>query len=240
MADFFDPEDKKQEQQENETALEKIKLGDIEYDPKELQELVEKGKFTKELNDKFNTKVENVWPEFQKKTNELKAAKEELESAKAKLQEQAASNANNPEFTEEQRKTAREQLKGLGAITQDQFDKLFEEKFTQFYQNTRGGEQILDSVNKYAKDIDGSDGRPKFDQSEILEYMKSTGINDPQLAYKIKYEKQLDAWKEEQLSKNKGTGFTTQASSGISKSPKEVIPDKSNLQSLIAESLGIE
>ena len=37
----------------------------------------------------------------------------------------------------------------------------------------------------------------------ILEYMRDNGINDPELAYKIKYEKELDAWKEKKISSAK-------------------------------------
>ena len=65
-----------------------------------------------------------------------------------------------------------------------------------FYAEQRAAEKLLDRTEKLESDFNGADGRPKFEKIAILEYMRDNGINDPELAYKIKYEKELDAWKE--------------------------------------------
>jgi hypothetical protein len=240
MADFFELEQKLEESQNNEQELEKIKLGDVEYGQEELQQLVALGKLGKEAEEKFNTKLDKVWPEFSRSQNELKTAREELQTLKQQAQQVAQTKATDPNLTEEERSTAREQAKALGIVTQDQLDEYFENHFQQKYSTTREAERLIEETSKYASDINGSDGRPAFKQQEILEYMRDNGIKSPMIAYKLKYEGELDTWKEQQIGQSKKAAFTTQTNSSFIKEPKEIRPNKGNLESLIAESLGQE
>jgi hypothetical protein len=239
MSDFFD--DKQADTaEENKQELENIKIGETEYTPEEAQHLIELGKLGKEAEEKFNTKLDKVWPEFSRSQNELKSTKEELEKYKQQLQDQAKQNAVDPNLTEEQRRTAREQAKAIGIVTNDQLEEWFESKFSQKYSSTREAERLLEDTSKLEKEINGSDGRPKFNQQEVLEYMRDNGIRNPQVAYKLKYEDQLDKWKEDQLNKNKNRGIYTQITTSGNKQPKEIRPNKSNIEALMAEALGEE
>ena len=50
MADFF--EDKSNDVPVEDTVVEKIKIGDEEFDPEELKGIVSKGRFAKEVEEK--------------------------------------------------------------------------------------------------------------------------------------------------------------------------------------------
>lgn len=206
-------------------SIEKIKVGDDEYTQDELNELVGLGKIGKEAEEKFNTKIDKVWPEFSRSRNEVK----ELQDKISELEK--GNIAPLTEGGDDQTAQALEAAKRLGLMTQDQFDQLYAER--------RAAEKLLDQTDTLAKEYTGSDGRPKFVQQDILEYMRDNGINDPELAYKVKFESELDAWKEQKLTGAKKTNIVTSNNTGAtSKAPEQVKPNRDNIQALIEESLG--
>jgi DNA repair ATPase RecN len=78
MADdkFFQEEEQKAQEE-----IEKIKLGEVEYEPKELESYVEKGKRLDEFAKKYNTYPDKAWSAYGKTTQENKALKEQLEKS---------------------------------------------------------------------------------------------------------------------------------------------------------------
>lgn len=208
--------------------LEKIKVGDEEYTQEELNRLVSLGKIGVEAEEKFNTKIDSVWPEYSKSRNEVKELKEQLEEFKRGNAEPLMQDGNV-----EQIQQAKELAKRLGLMTSDEFDQLYAER--------RASEKLLETVEGLESTYNGADGRPKFNKLEILEFMRDNGgmNNDPELAYKVKYEKELDAWKEKKLTgaKKSNVVTTTQSIAG-SKQPEEVRPTANNLDALVRESLG--
>src|SRR4030043_1617793 len=96
---------------------EKIKLGEEEYTQDELNSLVGLGKIAKEAEDKYNVKVEGIWPKFQQTINEnVEFRKREEEAEKAGQEEEITKKAEEgAELTEaEQLELAKTKLKELG------------------------------------------------------------------------------------------------------------------------------
>lgn len=215
------------EETSEEVAPSKIKVGEVEYDQAELESLVGLGKLGREMEEKWNTKIDKVYPEYTKSQNKNK----ELEE---KLAEKAQASVESGATEGDALKEAQEAARKLGIVLQDDFKKGFRDAYLQ----ERAAEKLIERSQSYEKDISGKDGRPAFKTEEILEYMAEEGIKDPMTAYKLKYEKDLDSWKESQLGKAKRPGLATDDSTGsLNKSPKDVRPTTDNLDDLVAEAL---
>src|SRR3990167_5198723 len=64
----------------NET--EKIKIGDDEFTLDEVKDLISKGKFAKEIEEKQNVKLDKVWPGHQELSNKVRDYEKEIENLK--------------------------------------------------------------------------------------------------------------------------------------------------------------
>jgi len=227
MGDFFD--EKKDETVEE---LEKIKVGEKEYSQDELSSLVGLGETAHELETKWNTKIDSLYPDYTRSRQELKTLREEKEAwTKAQEQKQVI-----PE--DEQLRQARLAAKKVGIVTSDDFDSLLDKSFEAKYARQRAAEKLIEQAEDLEGKYNGQDGRPKFDKQDIFGFMQQNGISNPEVAYKIKFENELDGWKESQLKGAKRTGFSSINAAGGSKVPKEVKVTKDNLDALVAESLG--
>lgn len=213
------------------TEPEKIKLGEKEYTQEELSQLVGVAEKVSTLESQYNTKLEKVWPEFGRSQNELKSVKDQLEKL------QSAANGN-PEMDPDAVKQALEQAKKIGLLTKDDFSDVMKQNFRDLYKQERETDRLVDELDGLEKDLDGSDGRPKFEKIAVLEHMRENGFKNPMKAYKDMYETQLDAWKTQELTKAKGQGMytTTQSSTG-NKIPNETPTTKDNLNQRVAEAL---
>jgi len=234
MADFIEKKEEPVEETTEKTKEpEKIKIGEKEYTQEDLAGLVEMGELGREIETKQNTKLGRVFPEYTKTTQELKALKEEKvkwEAERASLKTTSGQELNEEEIA----KQAREQAKKIGlALTED-----IESKVIDTVMKTLEAKELVEDTKSYEKEIDGKDGRPVFECKEILEYMEETGIKFPLKAYKDKYEKELDAWKEEQIRKAKPKGLVTEETGGGGlKEPLPTKIDKSNFESTVREAL---
>jgi hypothetical protein len=216
-----------EEEQKAEEALEKIKIGETEYEPKEIESFIEKGKKVDEFAKKYNTDPDKAWSAYGKVTQENKAIKEELET----LRQAATAQPQSGELTVEQIQQAKAQLEKIlgGRVI---IDKELDERIAQ----REAGKELLTECKGYEKEIDGTDGRPKFDTTDLLQYMQETGIRKPMQAYKLKYESELDAWKQNELNKERGSNLPT-LSTPSTKEPKRVAVTKDNIGDLIREQL---
>jgi hypothetical protein len=231
VADLFEDNQDEvvEETTEEKVEEEKIKLGEDEFSKDELSELVKLGKIGREAEEKYKTKIDRVWPEYTKAQQKLKEF-EESQSSKEKEDIEKKAQSGEELTEDEMRKRAREEAKKLGLMTEEDFEL----KYTQ----RREVEKLLDTCKGLEDDINGEDGRPVFKTQDVLEYMQENGIRDPEKAYKVKYEEELDKWKEGVLKKAKPKGLVTEESSPAgSKQPQEVKATKDNLSELINESL---
>lgn len=218
-----------QEEQKAQEELEKIKIGEVEYDPKELEAYVEKGKKVDEYTKKYNTDFDKAWSSYGKTTTENKQLREELDKLKAETQTRQQVAAPG-ELSEEQIQQAREQARKIGIVTQGDLDN--------WYQSRRAAEKLLEECGTHEQEINGEDGRPKFVTEEILTHMQETGIKSPIKAYKDKYETELDKWKESELGKERGHVLPTLSTPSLaSKQPSQPKVTKDNLQQMIREQL---
>lgn len=235
MNDFFGRENENKEEVEN---LEegKIKLGDKEYSQEELDALVGLGQKAREYEKRYNTDFEKAWSAYGRTTQENAELKRQLEQAEIEK-----SKPRLPEDQEEQARLAREAAKKIGLLTRDDLAELgivTEKDFSNYYKKTREAEQILNGVLALEKEYNGTDGRPRFVATDMLEYMRDTGIQDPKAAYKIRYEEALDTWRQTQMDKVKKPGLVTETGSTAgSKQPPKVKVTSDNLSQLLAEQL---
>lgn len=233
MSDFFKrvEEQEKKEVMNNENTqepvVETIKLGDREYTQDELNKLVSLGESAKQFESKFNTPLNSLASAYGRSQSELKEAKDRLASLEQRQQE--APTQANADQVADARRILKEQF---GVITRDEFETEFRNR----YQVERQAERLNDQIDDLAIEIDGTDGRPRFDAMDILSHMKETGIKDPMKAYKDKYESQLEQWREKNLSEAKPMGLLTQdASTAGAKQPERIKVDRSNLTALLKE-----
>lgn len=230
MSDFFD--DKPLDPQEDK-VVEKIKIGEEEFDPDELRGIIDKGRWAREVEEKQNTKLDKLMPEYTKATQRLKDY-EEKEKLWKEAEDKKLRETPQTELSEEQlAQQAKLQAKKLGLITTDDIDSYIERKINA----TQQANELLDECKTREKEINGEDGRPKFEIEEVLKHMQETGIKDPYRAYKDKYEEQLDRWKEDQLHKAKKPGIYSETGSSGNHEPQPVKLTKNNLQDALAEAL---
>lgn len=237
MADFFGREEKQE-------AAEKLTIAGQEYDLAELQTLVDIGKKTQEAEAKYNTKLDRVWPEYGKSQNDLKEAKVQLEELQKLRSEAAAKQTqNSDEITEEVKQKAVAEARKLGLATAEDIRSVVKEimdsDFPNKYNTQREGEKLLETARGLQKSIDGQDGRPKFDPVDVLNYMEETGIRSPEIAYKVKFEKELSAWEQKRFEARQPKDFFTETSSnaGRSRSPQDPKITNENLDEMVASAL---
>lgn len=211
-------------------APEKIKVGEKEYSQEELTQLVGLGEIGRELETKWNTKIDRVYPDYTKSQQEKKEYENKLSEAQRKIDELTAKQNAGEDLSDEDIQKAKEAARKVGLVTS--------EDFRQFYAQERAAERLLDDVKSKEEKFDGKDGRPAFKAQEILEYMKDTGITNPEQAYKVKYEAELDAWKEQQLTKLKKPGISTlESNSAGAKVPPKTTITRDTLGEAIREAL---
>lgn len=204
------------------------------YTQDQLNELVKIGKMGKEADEKYNTSIDKIWPDYTKKSQRLKELENEIETIKSNTANRPAL----PENEEQAIKEARDAARKLGLVTDDQFEQLLQNSFRKYFVQEMAAKEMIDTGRQLEKEYNGSDGRPKFKLEEMLSWMDENGVTDLNTAYKIRYEKELDAWKEQQIGKNKKGGIVTEtASSAGNKKPEEVKVNKGNLRDLLRESL---
>lgn len=238
--DDFIVDDTQQNTGQQNDDVQTFNIGGIEYTAEQLEKYISLGKIGEEAETRFNTKLDKVWPEYTKTSQELKATKERLDELEA-LAEQQQQETPITDINQEQAiREAKQAAKKIGLVTDDDFEELLSNAFRKYYIQERESERIYNEAVEMSNKYNGSDGRPAFDVQDMLEYMVENNIADSGIAYKIRYEKELDAWKEQQLSKSKKSGMVTEegSSAGFKTAP-DIKPNKDNLGQLISESLGL-
>lgn len=140
--------------------------------------------------------------------NELRELKAKLE-AERQEQEQLANMTPEGQAQQEQLKKAKEALKKLGVVTQEELE--------QIQQQEAAKNIFISEMNRLESKYDGKDGFPKFEPQKVAEYMdemmqKGQHITDPETAYKLKY---YDAIVDARAKSSKSTAFAEKQSGGI-------------------------
>jgi len=230
-------EDEDIQKEEPQEEVQSIKLGDQEYSPDELEKLVNLGKIGLEVEEKYNTKIDRVYPEFTKKTQLLKEYEEKFAAI-----EEERSRPKLPENEQQAIEEARTAARKLGLVLNDDFETKSQENlnkgFRELYLRERSAERLLEETSKLESEINGSDGRPKFKTEEVLEFMQENpGFKKPIDAYEAKYKAQTDEWRANQIVKAKRGIVTNNDNLGVDKQPADVKITSENLDAMIRESL---
>ena len=219
--DFYTKaEEKVEETQTEETAEpEKIKIGDDEFTLDEAKDLLSKGKFAKEIEEKQNIKLDKVWPGHQELSNKVRDYEKEIENLKqAKT---ATKVEEGVELSrEEQIAQAKKEARELGITLDEDFDAKVDRKLEAI--KIREDTQAV--VETYAEKYGIT-----TDEETLLNHMVETGIRNPEKAAKDLYEDKIDAWKEKQIASVKKPGMVTDdTSSAGTKEPKAEPVTKDN------------
>ena len=220
--DFFKKEEEKVEDKPQEiTEPEKVKVGEKEYTQEELSRLVGLGELGAELETKWNTRLDRLYPEYTEATKERAELRKFKEEQEAKLTEEKAKKGE--ELTpEELKKQALSQAEEIGLVHSGNINN--------FIAQFLSARDLLDDAEAVLENAKG-EGKPQTSVEDLLAYMDQTGIKSPEKAYKDKYEKELDTWKEEQLAKVKANGMQTiDTSTAGGKQPET--PPITNIDSL--------
>lgn len=223
MADnFFQGEEKMDDQQEE---IQKIKVGEKEYDPNELNRLVGLGEIAVEAEEKYNRPISKFWPEYTKSQQELEKLRAELETTRQASQPKVE--PTDQELTAQQ---AKEELKKLGYLPADEVGKMVQDQVW----NAISGVKMVDKIESLVS-RNTQEGNPATTVEDLAAFMKQTNINDPEIAYKIKFEKELDQIKERKLASLKPQGLYSESTSTAgSKQPQPVKVTKDNLSDVLS------
>mgnify|MGYP001596402138 CR=1 FL=1 len=215
-----------------------IKVGEKEYSQEDLSRLVGLGETAQEYETKWNRKVSEFYPDYTQKSQRLaeleKAEVDRLVTEETRKQKELEAKSQDQLTPEEARELAIKEAKGLGIVTRDDFDK----EVNRAVANALGAKDLLDDINGMIKGADKK-GQPKTSPGDLLKYMDENGIKNPDKAYKLMFEPEIDKWKEEQLTKIKPAGMETQtASTAGAKQPPEAAPlTRDNLAQVIRDTL---
>lgn len=207
----------------------KIKVGNDEYAPEDLEKLVGLGKIGQEAESRFNTSIDKIWPNYTRTSQENETLKKDLEALKAQAEKPPTNDLGAMDETTKE--IARRQLKELAGdmfLTKEDIAAAV----TPTVDSRLQGYRLLDEIANLQAETK-TDGRPVPDTEALLAYMDETGLKTVDLAYKNFYEKPLDAWKEAQLSTIKKQGLDTQESPSADKSPETKMITKDNLNAAV-------
>ena len=211
MADdvFFNRPEEKVETPET-VEPEKTKVGEKEYTQEELNRIVQLGEIGREAEEKYNVKIDKIWPNHQATINEKKQLEQEIENLKqAKV---ATKVETGVELTPDELKAqAKKEAKALDIVTTDEINDYIDRRLEAREIRLDTQTVVSEASEKYGIETD---------EEAILNHMIETGIRNPEKAFKDLYEDKIDAWKEKQIDSVKKPGMVTDsASSAGSKQP---------------------
>lgn len=223
--DFFD--DKAEEvKTEEPKAPEAIKVGDRAYTQEELNRVVQLGEIGKEAEEKYNVKIDKVWPNLQQTINEKRSLEQEIEGLKqAKV---ATKVEEGSQLTQDELKAqAKVEARNLGLLTVDEVDALVDRRLEAREIRADTQAVVAEGLDKYGI---------KTDEEALLNHMVETGIRNPQRAFKDLYEDKIDEWKEKQLDSLKKPGMVTDSTSSAgAKAPVNEPVTKANFMARFDE-----
>lgn len=230
---------------QNSDAPSNITINGQEFSPDDAQRYIELGRKTEEYESKWNTKLDNVWPEYGRKSEAIKQYERELEEAKAQLTElttkQKEGIAGNPDVEQALQEARRlgiattADLDKAGYIKQSDLESYLSRRDQEIEAKQQAIKAVLAEADKLSQEINGSDGRPKFNKLAVMGYARETGLTLKE-AYEHMFEDDLKVWKEAQLEAQKRKELKTLKSGG-EKSPREPRVSNSNFKDVLSEAL---
>lgn len=212
---------------EDTNTAEAIKLGDNEYTPEQLNELVGYGQKYQEFEKKYDTDPEKAWSAYGKMSNEVKDLRDkagkvgELEAELKGIKSQKPANSEG-DYTPSQVVEAQAALKKLGGVTKEDIPSLLKE-----YGFVKKGDmdkefetrRIVGEFENLSGKYNGEDGRPKFDRDEMIAFMTRTNMQDPEMAYRARFSDELSEFKAQRIIEEKYPQIKTSNKGAADKKP---------------------
>lgn len=219
-----------------------ITINGVDYAPEDLQSSIELANKTRELEKTWNTPFDSLASAYGKSQTELTALRKEKETWQSQVnnferkQEQGTdTEADLVQAKEAARKlgiTLNEDLEKSGYVKKDDIEKIIEEREAK----AKAIQSVLDEASKLEKEIDGSDGRPKFNKKAVLAYAQAYKFDDLQKAYEDMHDG-LKEWKQAQVDSKKNPSLKTFKPSGVKKEPSDPKVTSDNARDLLRETL---
>lgn len=235
------------DQSQGTAALSQVVINGVEYAPEEAQRLIELGSKTREYEQKWNTPLDKVWPEYGKLSQERtqwQTEKQKYESQIAQFQQKQSQGVETPSDVVQARAAAKklgivldEDLQSGNFVKKDDLDKWYEERRAKDTERENQIKAVMSEAEKLEQTLDGSDGRPRFNKKTVLAYAGAYGFTDLQKAYEDMHADVLKQWKEEQVAGSKKPGLKTLKPSGLKKEPEPVKATNDNSKDLLKEAL---
>lgn len=230
------------------TVPEKVVINGKEFDVTEANELIGLGQKTREYETQWNTKLDKVWPEYGKLTQEKSEWGKQKADYEAKLQTLATKTEAGTE-TQADIDKAREAARKLGIVLDEDLQKgeyiKKTELDTYLTERERDKEQLRE-VNKVADDmvaeINGADGRPKFNKKAVIAFANAYNIQGKDWketlvnAYEAMHSEDLEVWKTNQIKSKQTPGLKTLKGSPT-KEPKPITITDDNFKQSLHEKL---
>lgn len=230
------------EENKGTVAPSQVIINGKEYDPAEAQNLIELGNKYRETETKYNTKLENVFPEYTRSTQKAKELEEKLADRERQLTEyqKAKEAADKPEdvvkVQEEARKAGillKEDLASAGYLTREDAIKFFQSQQAE----REAVQKVWSDADALEKEIDGADGRIPFVKEAVISYAAQLKINDLKEAYEQMYARHNAVWKERQIEGAQTKGLSTINGTSSKKEPARVKITDDNVEELLREAL---
>lgn len=220
-----------------------ITLGEKQYTQEELEQAVGIAEQAKELEERWNTRLDRLMPAYTQTTQQLSEKDRQIEELNSKLTAQITAKAEaGQEMTDdEQAKFVRENAKKYGLVTEDNFESLYQTR-REAEQNEARASQLIGKVDDFVA-TQAQEGKPTITKERLVEYMDDNGYGEMaehnmdraiKNAYNEMFSSELDDWKLKQLSVNKPSGLYTQSQSTAgAKVPEEKRVTSENLSGAI-------
>lgn len=178
---------------------EKVKVGDTEFTSDELQELIGAGQKLREIEGKQGQPVEKILESWGKRGERLGEWKKATGAQKPEEFLKVAKEKEEKPQEQVDEEKIREQVlaeaKKFGLATTEEVERVVK----QIYNENRAGEKVLVSVNKVLR-VAKADGKPTTTPEKLLEFMADpSNPKDPEKAYKLMFETELEDWKAQKL-----------------------------------------
>lgn len=219
-----------------------IVINGQEYSPEEAQDFIETGRKAREYEQKWNVKLDSVWPEYGKTRESLKSLEQERDAARAELDEFKAKQQAQVE-TPADVQAAKEAARKLGLVLNEDLGKEgyvkttdLDEWYAKKTQEQEAVKSVLAEADKLASEINATGVPVKFNKKAVLAYASAYGKTDLREAYEEMNAEELAPWKEAQLASKKGSSLRTLGTGG-KKAPEDVRVTNDNVRDLLHETL---
>lgn len=165
---------------------------------------------TKEASDSSETQAipKDRFDEVVRERNELRELKAQIEAERLE-KEQQANLSPEQQVQEEQAKKAKEALRKLGVVTQEDMQQIQKQEAAK--------NMFISEMNRLESTYDGKDGLPKAEPQKIAEFMdsqmqKGNHISDPETAYKLMH---MDAIIDAKAKAQKSSAYSEKQAGGV-------------------------